>query len=216
MQLSEKYRPKSWTEIVGQEKAVQNILRIKETSGLRGKAFWIAGKSGQGKTTIAKLIASEIADEFYIDELDAGELTVSRLADIERGMQTYGGGKGGKVFIVNEAHGLKKAVIRQFLVLLERLPKHCTFIFTTTTDGMSMFEDDNMDANPFLSRTIEIALAQRGLAEAFAQRASEIAKAENLDGKPLAKYVRLANDCGGNMRMMLSKIESGLMLKGND
>jgi hypothetical protein len=104
-------------------------------------------------------------------------------------------------------------VIRQFLVLLERLPKHCTFIFTTTTDGMSMFEDDNMDANPFLSRTIEIALAQRGLAEAFAHRAMEIAKTENLDGQPLAKYVRLVNDKQGNMRAVLSAIEAGYMLK---
>ncbi len=40
-----------------------------------------------------------------------------------------------KAVIVNESHGLRKDTIRQLLVLLERLPAHVVFVFTTTTDG---------------------------------------------------------------------------------
>jgi DNA polymerase III gamma/tau subunit len=213
MQLHEKYRPQNWADVVGQQKAVETIQRFKTGAGIAGRAFWISGKSGQGKTTIGKLIAAEVADAFYTEELDAGELSCSRLSEIERTMHLYGeGSKTGRGFIFNEAHGLKKAVIRQLLVLLERLPRHVVVVFTTTVDGMELFEE-GIDANPLLSRCECISLAQRDVAQAFAKRAQEIAKAENLDGQPIAAYLRLVNDCGGNFRAVLQKIEQGKMLK---
>ena len=213
MNLAEKYRPASWPQVIGQDKAIETILRLKTAGGLAGRAFWLSGKSGQGKTTIGKLIAAEVADPFYTDELDAGELSVSRLTDIERTMQLYGaGGKSGRAYLLNESHGLRKAVVRQLLVLLERLPKHVVFVFTTTVDGMELFEE-GIDANPLLSRCTCISLAQRGLAESFALRAQEIAKMENLDGRPIEDYTKLVNNCGGNFRAVLQKIEIGAMIK---
>jgi DNA polymerase III gamma/tau subunit len=62
-QLHEKYRPRNWSEIVGQDKAVDKINQLCQR-GLAGRAYWLSGQSGSGKTTLAKLIASEIADEF--------------------------------------------------------------------------------------------------------------------------------------------------------
>jgi len=213
MRLFEKYRPTTWPEVVGQDKAIKTIERFRDGAGLAGRAFWISGKSGQGKTTIGKLICAEVADPFYTDELDAGELTCSRLSEIERVMHLYGAGsKTGRAWIFNEAHGLRKAVIRQFLVLLEHLPRHIVVVFTTTVDGMELFEE-GIDAGPLLSRCECISLSQRDVAQAFAKRAQEIAKAENLDGQPIAAYLRLVNDCGGNFRAVLQKIESGKMLK---
>ncbi len=47
---------------------------------------------------------------------------------------------------------------------------------------------------------------------AFAKRAAEIAKAENLDGRDLSFYVALLRDCKGSMRAALSRIEAGEML----
>lgn len=215
MNLSERYRPSSWPEVIGQNKAVENILRIRDTSGLGGRAWFISGKSGQGKSTLGKLIANEIADPFFVEQYNGDEVSVDTIRHIEKTMRLYGAGQGGKTgraYLIEECHGLRKSVVRQLLVLLENLPKHIVIVFTTTIDGMNMFEE-GIDANPLLSRCIEIPLAQRGLAEVFAARASEIAKAENLDGRPLTEYVRLANNCGGNFRMMLSKIESGVMKK---
>jgi hypothetical protein len=39
--------------------------------------------------------------------------------------------KGGRAVIINEAHGLRKDVIRQLLVTLERIPPHVVWVFTS-------------------------------------------------------------------------------------
>jgi DNA polymerase III gamma/tau subunit len=215
MQLFEKYRPGNWQEVIGQQKAIETILRLKTSSGIGGRAFFISGKSGTGKSTIGRLIANEIADPFFIETYNGDDVSVDTIRFIESTMQIYGagqGGKSGRAYLIEECHGLRKSVIRKLLVLLENLPKHVCIVFTTTIDGKFLF-DENIDANPLLSRCTEIPLAQRGLAQAFAERAKQIAELENLDGRPVADYIRLVNDCGGNMRMVLSKIESGAMIK---
>jgi hypothetical protein len=55
-------------------------------------------------------------------------------------------------------------------------------------------------------------MAKQGIAQAFAARAQAVARAEGLDGRPLAQYVRLIQDCRNNLRMALSRIEAGEML----
>ena len=94
--LYEKYRPAKWSQVVGQANAMKVIRRVKKT-GFGGKAFWISGISGSGKTTIARLIAKEIADDLFISEYDSAEcFTAEVYEDIEKDMQLYGGGKGGR------------------------------------------------------------------------------------------------------------------------
>ncbi len=212
MMLYEKYRPTTWGDVVGQDKALKRIDTIRER-GLGGRAFWISGASGIGKTTIARLLAADVADPFNVQEIDATDLTASALRTIEREMGFFGmGARNGRAYIANEGHGLRKDAIRQLLVLLERLPAHVVFVFTTTLDGLESLFDDNIDAHPLLSRCVRIALTNQGLAPAFAKRAREIADAEGMNGKPESAYLRLVQRCKNNLRAILQEIESGVML----
>lgn len=210
-QLHEQYRPNAWQDVVGQDRALARIETLRRR-GLGGRAYWISGASGTGKTTIAKLLAGEIADEFGVEELDARDCTPAKLQAIERSYAGRNlGSKGGRAIIVNEAHGLTAPAIRQLLVMLERVPVHVAWIFTTTRDGQDSLFEDCIDAHPLLSRCVVLALTSQGLAKPFAARAKQIAETEGLDGKPVEAYVRLVQEHKNNLRAVLQEIEAGRM-----
>jgi replication-associated recombination protein RarA len=207
--LADKHRPKRLEDLAGQDVAVAQVRAVlAKSSG--GRAWWITGPSGSGKTSLARIIASWGADDLGTEELDAQTLTPARLREIEGEMRFRNlGQKPGKAYIVNESHGLRKDTIRQLLVVLERLPEHVIFVFTTTKSGEAkLFDDDAAgDAGPLLSRCIEVTLASN--TKAFAERARAIAQSELIDGLPLAIYEAAVVNSGGNMRRLLQRIESG-------
>jgi DNA polymerase III gamma/tau subunit len=58
--LFERYRPKMWSEVVGQDKLVAKVNALRPR-GLGGRAYWIAGPSGAGKTTCGRFVAKNAA-----------------------------------------------------------------------------------------------------------------------------------------------------------
>lgn len=210
MMLHDECRPRSWADVVGQDKAIRQIDCLRKR-GLSGRAYWISGASGTGKTTIAKLLAAELADEFTTTEIDAETLTAKRIGDFESSFRCKPLGGGSSVVIVNESHGLSKSAIRQLLVTLERIPAHVCWIFTTTSDGQASLFEDCDDTGPLLSRCTLIALARQGLAKPFAMLARRIA--EKLFGADAvaadAKFLRAVQDSKNNLRAVLQQVESG-------
>lgn len=212
--LHEKYRPKDWSEVIGQDKATTLLAKLETAGKLAGKAYWISGRSGNGKTTIARIIAAKVSSPLNTAEFDAGELTPSTLRGIEDELHYRPMDCAARCFIVNEAHGLRKDSARILLRLLEYpfLNESVVWIFTTTVAGQMQFEESGIDSGPLLSRCLHLELAQRGVGEAAGARLAEIARAEGLDGQPDKAYVKLFYDCGSNFRAALGEIEAGKML----
>ncbi len=204
--LFEAYRPAVWSDVVGQDRAVAAVRQIIDTSGAGGKAFWISGSSGTGKSTIAKLIAREIADDFWIESMDSSELTQGRLNDIDRTWRMYGGGRGGKAYIIEEAHGLTGAMARWLNVMIEQpMPSHVVLVFTTTATGQEELIEGIHDATPLISRCHPIDLARRDLAKPFAERLRFICEQAGLFVPSLDRAIRCAKDCRNNLRMMIGE-----------
>jgi len=210
--------------LIGQGKIAATIDRLRP-NGLTGRAYWIAGPSGLGKTTAARLIAAEVTgnNEWAVAEVDATTMTPQDVEALVR--KTWGRPMFGAAWavIINEAHGMNRATLRRFLTVFDNPSCTVAWIFTTTCERPTKkkkgaVEEDapkiykSKDGGALLSRCCELPLNKQGVAVPLARRAKEIAVIEHLDGKPIEAYIRLVNVCHSNMRMTLQRIGEGEML----
>lgn len=210
MQLYEQYRPQSFNEFIGQDKVKRQLEVITSRPQWDRDVFWIQGMSGTGKTSLAWIMAKQVAQELFIKELDGHKCDVEAVDELSHDLCLMASGGSWRVVIVNEAHAMTRRAVQAWLTLLERLPKHTLIIFTTTEDlKAGLFKDFS---KPFARRCKMFDFTNQGLAQNMAERAKQIAQAENLDGQPIQRYVRLIQDCKNNLGEALQRIEQAEMM----
>lgn len=131
--LYRKYRPQNFNDVVGQENAVALISNA-VTSGKPAHAYLFIGSRGLGKTTLARIFASELgvnkSDMYEIDA--ASNNSVDDIRDIGNAVRALPMESKYKVYIVDEVHMLSKSAFNALLKTLEEPPKHVIFILATT------------------------------------------------------------------------------------
>lgn len=212
--LYETERPRSFSEMAGHRSAMRKLLCLDKTTGLAGQVYWITGESGTGKTTLAKIIASHVAESITTHEIDASKLTTEALDEWEH-KASVPCLFGGYAFIVNEAHTLSSRIVSRLQTVLEdtAVQDGSTWIFTTTNDGERKLFDTKFDACPFLSRAVSLKLELDDATKlAMAKRLRQIAEKHDVGGRPDADYLVLLEGAKWNMRMAIQKIATGEMM----
>ena len=156
--LARKYRPRLFSDMIGQEAMVRTLTNAFET-GRVAHAFMLTGVRGVGKTTTARLLARALnystdghdAPSMTLDppgefcsaimagnhpdvlELDAASRTgVADMRDLLDGVRYAPVSARYKVYIIDEVHMLSTASFNALLKTLEEPPSHVKFIFATT------------------------------------------------------------------------------------
>ncbi len=133
--LYRKYRPEKLTELVGQEEAVSLISKQIDKDNL-GHAYLFSGPRGVGKTSLARIIATQLGCDpiFDITEIDAASNNkVDDIRDMNESVNFIASSPGQKrVYILDEVHMLSNAASNAFLKTLEEPPEHIIFILATT------------------------------------------------------------------------------------
>ncbi len=131
--LYRKYRPSSFSEVVGQDhivKAISGAIKAGKVS----HAYLLYGPRGTGKTTIARIIASELKtspNDIY--EMDAASnRKIEDARDIRESVRTMPFDSRYKVYILDEVHMLTKEAWNALLKTIEEPPSHVIFILATT------------------------------------------------------------------------------------
>lgn len=124
MPWTERYRPKKFEEIKGQEEIVKKVRRFFVLFPKK-KAILLYGSAGTGKTTLAYVIAKEANSEIF--EINASDLRdKERLREILRpAIEQKSLTKGGKVILVDEVDGIlnsEKGGMLELLSLIDLSP----------------------------------------------------------------------------------------------
>jgi DNA polymerase-3 subunit gamma/tau len=141
MPLQIDYRPDCFDEFVGSEEiiqALQNRFRKNEIP----HSYLITGASGCGKTTLGRIIATELgafdpekslALNINYKELDSADFRgIDTIREIRKNMGLTGIGGGNRVWLLDECHQLTKDAQEALLKALEDSPAHSFFILCTT------------------------------------------------------------------------------------
>lgn len=132
MSLANKYRPKTFDDVVGQDYAVK-ILRTQAEKNTPNNCYLFLAPAGVGKTTLARIYAKALNNSDSYIEVDAASKNSVDDMDalvIEAGTRSLNSTY--KIFIIDECHALSNQAWQVLLKTLEEAPKHTIFLLCTT------------------------------------------------------------------------------------
>src|SRR3989338_6752580 len=152
--LARKYRPQTFSEVIGQEH-ITSTLQNSLTSKRIHHAYLFTGARGIGKTTVARLLAKALNCEVSsaiepcnqcrscqditsgssldVQEIDGASNTgVDDVREIRDRVQYLPSSGKYKIYIIDEVHMLSTNAFNALLKTLEEPPAHVVFVFATT------------------------------------------------------------------------------------
>lgn len=131
--LAIKYRPHAWQDVVGQQ-AIISILQRQVATKSWSNTYLFVGPHGCGKTTVARILANEInSGQGSPIEIDAASnSSIENMRMLIADAQQCPIDCDYKVYIIDEAHQLRRPTWDAALKLIEEPPEFSIFIFCTT------------------------------------------------------------------------------------
>ncbi len=229
--LARKYRPKTFTEMVGQEHVVQALTNALTTQRLH-HAYLFTGTRGVGKTTVSRVLAKSLNCQGFdgtggitaepcgvcqaCTDIDAGRFVDYTELDAasNRGVDevqslleqaVYKPVQGRfKVFMIDEVHMLTNTAFNAMLKTLEEPPEYLKFVLATT--------DPQKVPVTVLSRCLQFNL--RPMApETVLEHLGHVLAQESIAFEPQALRL-LARAARGSMRDALSLTDQAIAYGG--
>ena len=220
--LARKWRPRNFTELVGQEHVVRALTNALRQQRLH-HAYLFTGTRGVGKTTLARILAKALNCETGVTDAPCGkctactEIDAGRFVDLieldaasntqvdnmrellENALYAPTSGRY-KVYIIDEVHMLSRNAFNAMLKTLEEPPGHVKFILATT--------DPQKIPVTVLSRCLQFSLKQIP-PQQIRERLTEVLAAENVpaDAASVALVARAAE---GSLRDALSLLDQAI------
>ena len=152
--LARKWRPRNFSEVVGQEHVLRALVNALDNDRLH-HAFLFTGTRGVGKTTIARIFAkslncekgvssspcgvcsacTEIDEGRFVDLIEVDAASRTKVDDTRDLLDNvpYAPARGRyKVYLIDEVHMLSNHSFNALLKTLEEPPPHVKFLLATT------------------------------------------------------------------------------------
>jgi DNA polymerase-3 subunit gamma/tau len=224
--LARKWRPKDFSETVGQEHVLKALINALDTGRLH-HAYLFTGTRGVGKTTIARILAKALNCETGVTSQPCGECAACReidegrfvdLIEVDAASKTkvddtrdlldnvqYAPSRGRyKVYLIDEVHMLSISSFNALLKTLEEPPPHVKFLLATT--------DPQRLPVTVLSRCLQFNL-KRLTPRLIQDRLAHICDAEAVEFESAA-LATIARAADGSLRDALSLLDQAIAYCG--
>lgn len=172
------------------------------------RVFLFVGKSGCGKTTLARIMANELScSERDFNEYNAANTRgIDTIRDISSNCKMAPFQGKIRAYLIDECHSMTKDAQNALLKLLEDTPEH-VFIFLCTTDPNLLLETIKNRCSMYQVSSWEIRETYQYLKNVVI----------NEKGKCSSKIIKtIADECNGSPRKALTMLDQVLMMENDE